>query len=182
MKIGKVRIHLRHIGAKPYRRPGYSRRNVGNVKNFWNIYLGGPYYLAVRPIDPGREIYPGFFDLGMGRAMLRYRREEAACSWEGTDHYFGLCGCPNKRETHPSYADDDHIFLYNKSSGLQRWNTATDEHINRAAESFDQITGWAIDGGAPLNYIPETIFFIAKNNELITLKGSSFDGDTELKL
>lgn len=111
MKIGKVRVHLRHIGTGPKRRPGISR-GIKRDPYFANIYLGGRLCLAIRPVRGdgnlvrkliGQNEKPKFFDLGMGRAMLRYQREEQACPWPGTDHYYGVCNCPNKRPTHPSY-------------------------------------------------------------------------------
>lgn len=100
----KFRVHLRHIGNGTPRRLGYRQKNFRtDVPYFQNIYLGKRYFIAIRPVSPGRTTYPGFFNVSMGRAMLAYRREEEACPWPGTDHYFGLCACPKKSQTHPSH-------------------------------------------------------------------------------
>lgn len=112
---GGIRIHLRHIGSGPMRRPGISRGNFRGCRRFANIYLGGRYFIAIRPSetrDPlirqllGQGKRAGFWDVGMGRVMLQYKREEDACPWPAMEHYYGLCFCENKRPLHPRYMMD----------------------------------------------------------------------------
>lgn len=154
-----VVFHLRHSGNARLLHFAYH-----NLSKMWdghqwgyNLEIGRWVLVARRPHASSSS---KFFDLGFGRTLLRNRREEESCSWSGTRHYEGVCGCENKRPRHPKYQGVPDIYLYTDHTGLQFWNVADDDSMDRCALSLNLVVEMAKVGGAPDDYVPTTIFLL----------------------